>query len=152
MVSEGTTTTQKEIEIAQVPEISSETRHFLSIRRSLKARKPVFRRQESWRYKRVPPSWRRPKGIDSKMRLKMGGRPKNVEVGYRSPRKARGLGGTGHPEKLVSNISELDEVTAGEVVRICGTVGQRKRIAILERSKTLGLHVVNPRRVREAEP
>ena len=34
-------------------------------------KKPKFRRQESWRYKRVPDKWRRPHGIDSKMRKKV---------------------------------------------------------------------------------
>ena len=151
MVSEETTAVQEQKEVTRAPEIPSEFKHLLSIRKSLKARKPAFRRQESWRYKRVSPSWRRPKGIDSKMRLKLGGRPKSVEVGYRSPKEVRGLSGTGHPEKLVSNVSELNEVTEGEVVRVSGTVGQRKRIAILEKARSLNLHVVNPRRVREAE-
>jgi large subunit ribosomal protein L32e len=151
MVSEEITAVQEQKKATRAPEISSEVKYLLSIRKSLKARKPAFRRQESWRYKRVHPSWRRPKGIDSKMRLKLGGRPKSVEVGYRSPKEVRGLNGTGHPEKLVSNVSELNEVNAGEVVRVSGTVGQRKRIAILEKARSLNLHVVNPRRVREAE-
>ena len=151
MAPEETTPTQERTEATRAPELSSETKHLLSIRRSLKAKKPEFRRQESWRYKRVSPSWRRPKGIDSKMRLKLGGRPKTVEVGYRSPKDVRGLNGSGHSEKFVSNPSELDDVMQGQVIRVSGKVGQRKRIVILEKARNLNLHVVNLRRVRETE-
>ena len=151
MTAEGTATVEEQRETARAPEIPAEAQHLLSIRRSQKAGKPAFRRQESWRYKRVHPSWRRPKGIDSKMRRKLRGRPKNVEVGYRSPKDVRGLNSSGHLEKLISNVSELDEVAQGEVVRVSSTVGQRKRLTILEKARELNLHVVNPGRVHEAE-
>jgi large subunit ribosomal protein L32e len=45
-------------------------------REMVKKRKPEFRRQESWRYKRVGESWRRPKGLDSKMRKEVKGWPR----------------------------------------------------------------------------
>jgi len=41
----------------------------LELRTRLKNKKPKFRRQESWRYKRVSEIWRKPDGIDSKMRI-----------------------------------------------------------------------------------
>ena len=47
-------------------------------------KKPRFRRQESWRYKRVGDTWRRPHGIDSKMRKKVKGWPPSPCPGYRS--------------------------------------------------------------------
>jgi len=151
MTEEGTAAVKEQTEAARAPDVSPEVKHLLDVRRSQKARKPSFRRQESWRYKRVHPSWRRPKGIDSKMRRKLRGRPKNVEVGYRSPKDVRGLNGSGHLERLVSNVSQLDEMGHGEVVRISSTVGQRKRLAILDKARELDLHVMNLGRVREAE-
>ncbi len=151
MVVEDEASGEKQPEFTHQPEVSSEIGRLLSIRRSLKARKPTFRRQESWRYGRVHPSWRRPRGIDSKMRRKLRGRPKNVEVGYRSPKKVRGLDGLGRRERLVSNVSQLSEMSQAEVVRVSGKVGRRKRLAILEKAAELSLHVINSRRVSEPE-
>ena len=63
----------------------------VALREKVKAKKPDFVRQESWRYVRVKESWRKPKGMDSKMRLQKKGWPPIVKVGYRGPSKARGL-------------------------------------------------------------
>jgi len=133
------------------PELSADEKQLLKIRRVQKGKKPKFRRQESWRYKRVHPNWRRPKGIDSKMRLKLGGRPKMVQVGYRSPSKIRGRSGSGYEEVRVFNVGDLSKVSPSQVVRISRTVGQRKRLDIVENARALGLYVVNPGRIGEIE-
>ena len=52
------------------PELSELETKMLELRKVMKKREPDFIRQESWRYVRVKESWRRPRGIDSKMRLK----------------------------------------------------------------------------------
>ncbi len=142
---------KKDAKTVRKPELSEDERRLLTIRKVQKGRKPEFRRQESWRYKRVHSSWRRPKGIDSKMRLKLGGRPKSVEIGYGSPKQIRGRNGSGHDEVLVFNAENLSKVTQSQVVRIGHVVGQRKRVSILEKARTLGLYVVNPGSVGEVE-
>lgn len=133
-------------------EVLVETNRFLHIRKVLKSRRPKFVRQESWRYKRLKPSWRKPRGIDSKMRLKLKGRPKSVEVGYRSPKKVRGFHPSGFEEVMVYNTKDLEKIDPGKVVRIGHTVGSKKRSKIVERAKELKIHVVNPREVSEIEP
>ncbi len=101
----------------------------------------------------MKPSWRRPKGIDSKMRLKKGGRPASVNIGYGSPRQVRGLHPTGLQEVAVSNEEELEKIDRErQVARIAHTVGAKKRSAIIERARELNIHVLNPGRVKEAEP
>lgn len=142
---------KNEAKTVRQPELSGDERRLLTIRKVQKGKKPEFRRQESWRYKRVHTSWRRPKGIDSKMRLKMGGRPKSVEIGYGSPKQIRGRNGSGHEEVLVFNAESLSKVNQSQVVRIGHVVGQRKRVSILEKARTLGLYVVNPGSVGEVE-
>ena len=118
----------------------------------VKNKKPVFRRQESWRYKRVKESWRRPRGIDSKMRKKVKGWPRSVEVGYRSPKKTRGLHPSGYAEALVYNIDDVEKVSPEtQVIRIAGAVGARKRIEISARAEERGIHILNPREVKELE-
>ena len=118
----------------------------------VKNKKPVFRRQESWRYKRVEESWRRPRGIDSKMRRKVKGWPRSVEVGYRSPKKTRGLHPSGYAEALVYNIDDVEKVSPKtQVIRIAGAVGARKRVEISARAEERGIHILNPREMKELE-
>lgn len=121
-------------------------------RKEVSEKRPAFVRQESWRYVRIHPEWRKPKGVDSKMRRQDKGWPPLVRVGYRGPVKARGLHPSGHYEVLVHRVSDLDSVVPGrDVARIGGTVGAKKREAILERATELGVRVVNPTGLRIIE-
>jgi len=124
----------------------------LAVRRRVKGRKPDFKRHESWRYKRVKKSWRRPRGLDNKMRKRVKGWPQSVAVGYRGPKVARGLHPSGYVEVLVRNVDEVVGVDPErQAVRIGHTVGGRKRVEILARADELGVRVLNPRVVEVAE-
>ncbi len=130
-----------------------------TLRRSLRTRarqarsRPEFRRQESWRLKRVKESWRRPRGIDSHMRKQRRGWHKLVNVGYRSIRRARSLHPSGLQEVLVHNVADLEGLDPQmSAVRIAHTVGSRSRIEIGERAKELGLKILNFKEAKEAEP
>ena len=128
------------------------TKRDLRDRKRIKGKKPDFRRQESWRYKRVEESWRRPRGIDSKMRKKKKGWPRSVEVGYRSPKKTRNLHPSGYVEALVYNVDDVEEVDSKtQVIRIAHTVGMRKRVEISARAEERGIRVLNPRETKEPE-
>ncbi len=120
-------------------------KELLELRARVKARKPEFVRQESWRYKRVKESWRKPKGIDSHMRLQVKGWPPIVKIGYRGPKVARHLHPSGYRDVLIHNIKELSMLDPSrDAVRIASTVGARKRKLILEKAKELGIKVLNP--------
>ncbi len=130
-------------------EISEEIKRLLELRKEIAKRRPEFVRQESWRYKRVKPNWRRPRGIDSKMRMEVKGWPKRVKVGYRGPKKVRGLHPSGYKEVLIHNPKELEGINPEvEAIRIAHTVGAKKRKEILEKAKELGIKVLNPRGVK----
>ena len=127
----------------------ADVKELLKLREEIASRRPEFVRQESWRYKRVKPSWRKPKGIDSKMRLCVKGWPKIVKVGYRGPAAVRGLHPSGFREKLVHNVAELERLNPQtDAARIASTVGAKKRMEILVRAKELGIKVLNPTGVK----
>ena len=124
----------------------NEKARLLRIRAKLKRKKPRFLRQEWWRYPKFKnnPKWRRPKGIDSKMRLKKKGKPRSPSIGWSSPRLVRGLHPSGYEEVLVHNVKELEAIDPSrQVARIAGTVGKKKRLMIIERAKELGIKVLN---------
>ena len=117
-----------------------------------KHKKPKFRRQESWRYKRVGDRWRKPHGIDSKMRKKVKGWPASPTTGYRSPKKTRGLHPSGFVETRVHSVEDLGGIDPElQAIRIARTVGGRKRVEILALAEEKGIHVLNPRTIREPE-
>ena len=122
-----------------------DTKELVKLREEVKAKKPEFRRQESWRYKRVKESWRRPRGIDSKMRRKKKGWPKLVDIGYGSPRLARHLHPSGYRDVLVYNVDDLLKLDKErDAARIASTVGRRKRMEIIRKAKQLDIKLLNP--------
>ena len=113
-----------------------------------KRKKPKFERQESWRYKRIKENWRRPRGIDSKMRKKVKGWPPSPNKGYRSPREIRNLHPSGLREVRAMNVRDLDKVEPeSDAVRIGHRVGDRKRIEIINRAREMGIHILNPKEI-----
>ncbi len=117
-----------------------------------KHKKPKFKRQESWRYKRVKANWRKPRGIDSKMRKKVKGWPSSPEAGHRSPKKTRGLHPSGYVEIRVQTVEDINAIDPeNQTIRIGRTVGGKKRVEILALADKRGIHVLNPRTAKEIE-
>ena len=134
------------------PKLSDEEKRLLRLRNRMNRKRPKFRRQEWFRYKRLGDSWRKPRGKHSKMREHKGYRPPVVDSGYRGPRKVRGLHPSGFKEVLVHNPKELDRVNPErEAIRIASRVGMKKRIAIEKKAEELGIRVLNPHLTKGGE-
>jgi large subunit ribosomal protein L32e len=124
----------------------------VEMRKEFSKRRPAFIRPESWRYDRLKPEWRKPKGLDNKVRKSKKGWPRRAKVGYRGPVISRYLHPSGHFEVIVHNQEELESLVPGrDVARIGRTVGARKRGTILTRAKELGIGVLNPTGLRTVE-
>jgi large subunit ribosomal protein L32e len=123
----------------------------LKARKRAKNKKPAFVRSESWRYMKLKENWRRPRGLDNKMRRKIKGWPPSVSVGYKGPKAARGLHPSGYKEVLVHNAKELSGIDPKtEAARIAHTVGKKKRTQILAEAKKLKVFILNVKLVQEA--
>jgi large subunit ribosomal protein L32e len=134
------------------PVLDDETMAFLVTRERQKRRRPDFRRQEWFRYKKLGKSWRRPRGLHSKMRRGMKYRSKMASVGFRSPRKVRGLHPSGFEEVLIHNTQELEVLDPKKhAARIGHSVGTRKRIDIESRADEIGVRILNRSIVHEPE-
>jgi large subunit ribosomal protein L32e len=73
-----------------------------------------------------------------------------VKIGYRTPRKFRGLHPSGFREVLISNIKEIEGLDPSiHALRLAGTLGRKTREKIYEKAVELGFKVLNPPRVAE---
>jgi large subunit ribosomal protein L32e len=123
----------------------------LKLRERVKEKKPSFARPESWRYKRVKESWRQPRGLDNKMRRKIKGWPRTVEVGFRGPKSSRGLHPSGYKEVLVYKVEDLEHIDpTTQAARIAHTVGKRKRAGIIVEAKKKKIRILNFKEIKEA--
>ncbi|MGI0053920.1 MAG: 50S ribosomal protein L32e [Thermoplasmata archaeon] len=137
------------------PTLDPETRRLLGERRRQDARRPLFVRQQSHRYFAIGRfgSWRRPRGQQSKQRRHYGYRPTVVSIGFRSPRRTRGLTPSGFVPVIVRTTADIERLEAiRQAALIARTVGTRKRLILEEAARKRGIHVLNPllRERREA--
>jgi len=108
-------------------------------------RRPHFVREESWRYKRVKDAWRSPRGKTSRVRRSKEGWPAVVKIGYARPKSARGRHPSGLVEVMVwrpKDLEGLDPKT--QAARIAHTVGENKRIMIIDQAKKASIRILNP--------
>jgi large subunit ribosomal protein L32e len=129
------------------------TKKALRLRKRLKHNKPKFVRPESWRYVRLKENWRRPRGLDHKVRLSYAGWPPSARVGYRGPKAARGLHPSGRKDVLVYNVDDLKEIDpAIHAIRIAHAVGKRKRVQIITEARKKKIAILNLKVAREPIP
>ncbi|KAF9762660.1 60S ribosomal protein L32 [Nosema granulosis] len=115
-----------------------------------------FVRHHSDRYIRVKPSWRKPKGIDSNVRKGLNGQRKMPKIGYGKPKCIKHLLPCGLRKVRIFNVADLEPLTTLNRVycgEIANSVGAKKRIAIVNKAKDLGIHITNANaRLVEAIP
>ncbi|KPI38232.1 60S ribosomal protein L32 [Cyphellophora attinorum] len=105
-------------------------------------------RHQSDRFMCVPSAWRKPKGIDNRVRRRFKGQMVMPSIGFGSNKKTRHMMPSGHKAFLVHNPKDVElllmhnRVYAAEIAH---AVSSKKRIEIVAKAKSLGVKVTNPK-------
>merc|ERR1712226_1160857 len=121
----------------------------------VKKRTNKFIRHQSDRYAKVKQVWRKPKGIDNRVRRRFKGQYLMPSIGYGSNKKTRDLNPAGFKRFVVSNVQDLELILMQNrrfAAEVAHNVSAKKRIAIVNRAQQLEIAVTNAgARVRSEE-
>ncbi len=127
-------------------ELPKEQARLLKLRMLMERREPRWMRMDEWRFWRIARQerWRRPKGLDNKIRHQIKGYPPLVKIGYRQPKAVRGLHPSGFEPVRVFRPEDLDKVDPSrQAIIIASTVSKRKRLEIIKKALEKGIKILN---------
>lgn len=112
----------------------------------VKKRTKKFAKHQSELFKRVDPSWRKPRGIDSRVRRKFKGSIPHPSAGYGSDKITRNVHPHGFKSVVINNVAELEMLMMHNrtyAATVAKSVSSRVRRAIIERAEQLAIRVSN---------
>ncbi|XP_059551161.1 large ribosomal subunit protein eL32-like [Myotis daubentonii] len=121
----------------------------------VKERTKKFTRHQSDRYVKIKRNWRKPRGIDNRVRRRFKGQLLVPNIGYGSNKKTKRMLPSGFWKFLAHNVKELEVLlmcNRSHCAEIAQNVSSKIRKAIVERAARLALRVTNPNaRLRSEE-
>merc|ERR1712212_653145 len=115
-------------------------------RKITKKRMKKFIRHQSERYVKVKANWRKPKGIDNRVRRRFKGQYLTPSIGYGSNAKTRHMMPDGFKKFVVHNVKDVDlllMLKGSYAAEIAHNVSARKRKEIVDRANQLSVKVTN---------
>ena len=112
----------------------------------VKKRTKKFVRHQSDLFIRVKSSWRKSRGIDSRVRRKFKGSIPHPSVGYGSDKITRNIHPHGFKTVVINNVAELEMLMMHNrtyAATVSKSVSSRVRRAIVERAEQLAIRVSN---------
>merc|ERR1711994_267490 len=128
--------------------LTDEMAQSVSTKKIVRKRNKRFIRHQSDRFMRVDASWRKPIGIDSRVRRRFKGQYLMPSVGYgtKASDRHRCSDQKNFKKFVVNNVAELEVLMMNNRVfcaEIAHAVSAKKRKAIVERAEQLDIHVTN---------
>merc|ERR1711965_401298 len=114
--------------------------------KSVKKVKNPFIRLQAKKFVRVPLKWRKPRGIDCRMRRRFKGTNLMPSIGYGTAKKTRHQLPDGFFKFTVRNLAELEVLMMSNrkyAAEIAHNVSVKKRKEIVERAAQLNIKVSN---------
>lgn len=112
----------------------------------VKKRTKKFIRHQNDRYDKLKRNWRKPKGIDNRVRRRFKGQYLMPNIGYGSNKKTRNMLPTGFRKVLVHNVQEL-EILMMQNRKFCAEIAKgvssKKRKIVVERAQQLAIRLTN---------
>ena len=131
----------------------SPSREALKVRARARNKKPKFVRAESWKYDRFSLSWRKPRGLDNKIRRKIKGWPARTQHGLQRTKSRPIPTSIRIPRSHSFQRSQTYQLLTPntQAARIAHTVGKRKRALIIAEAKNLNIKILNIKVSKETE-
>ncbi|MCX6815696.1 MAG: hypothetical protein NT120_02500 [Candidatus Aenigmarchaeota archaeon] len=109
-----------------------------------------FKRQDYFRYKRLGKKWRKPVGLQSKLRIRKGGSGRLVSIGFGTKKTDKNKI-AGANVAWVHNVKDLENVDNATAVFIASGVGSKSVLKITEKAKEMNIRIMNMKKVKRAK-
>lgn len=95
--------------------------------------------------RRIKDSWRKPRGIDNKKRVRAKQYGKSPNIGYKNPDELRGLHPSGYFDILIETEEQLKSLDKEiHAIRLSAKLGRKKKLELQKKAQELGFHILNP--------
>merc|ERR1712100_268601 len=115
-------------------------------RKIVKKKTNTFKRHQSDRYHKLTENWRKPKGIDNRLRRNFRGMTRMPKIGYGSNQRTRHVLQNGFKKFRVNNTAHLELLLMHNrtfAAEIAHNVSSGKRRDIIQRADQLNIKVIN---------
>eukprot|EP00546_Thalassionema_frauenfeldii_P021967 CAMPEP_0178896080 /NCGR_PEP_ID=MMETSP0786-20121207/954_1 /TAXON_ID=186022 /ORGANISM="Thalassionema frauenfeldii, Strain CCMP 1798" /LENGTH=136 /DNA_ID=CAMNT_0020566403 /DNA_START=170 /DNA_END=580 /DNA_ORIENTATION=- len=113
----------------------------------VKKRSKKFARHQSDLFMRIKnSSWRKPKGIDGRVRRRFKGALPMPSIGYGSDKRTRNIHPNGFKSVVINNVAELEMLMMHNrtyAATVAHNVSSKVRRSIIERAEQLAIRVTN---------
>lgn len=107
-----------------------------------------FKIQDYFRYKKLGTKWRRPHGLQSKLRVKKGGSGRKPAIGYRTAKKIR-YKISGLVPVAVENLPAMAKLGKEHGIILPSSLGLKKIALLEEKAKEMGIRILNRRKLKK---
>lgn len=115
----------------------------LKIKKTLKRKKPKFRRIEKHKHSALPDNWRKPKGHHSKIRRGLKWELKMPKIGRKTPKLLKNFDKYGREIIMIKNADDLKNLNEKKIGVVIAGLGLKKKLIIANKAKDKNLKFLN---------